>query len=423
MSSDRVDLADNLKLFYVSQMNDAADKKLCASCLGKRRFSQWVRENGLQGKCEFNPKHRGLRKTVTVEAFAKYVDEFFRAHYQLGEEYPYFEGESDSPTYEQYGDPYKDILAEELYCDSDVLDAVTENLPDADWHDISQGDYAFYDDTAGYESIEKARRRQNDEAYDYWYQYRFVHQWQDFCEIVQYKRRFFKIKKLLDDLFGKPSEYETGKVNPIYLLKKNEKIYRARLLDNEFTREVLVKNPQGCLGAPPKERARAGRMNVEYIPAFYGAFSEETAIAELRPGIGEKVAVGEFVLNRDLKVFDFTVFARNRRESWQDVYSHTRYDFISQLEDEISKPISAFEKQREYIPTQIVSEYLREHFGCEAVIYKSAMQRDDKKDNRNIVILVGLDEARVTAADALSYSRCNVKEIRNVTYEVRDDRF
>jgi hypothetical protein len=50
-------------------------------------------------------------------------------------------------------------------------------------------------------------------------------------------------------------------------------------------------------------------MNVEYIPVFYGAFSEETAVAEIRPGIGEEVAVGEFELRRELRVFDFTAFS------------------------------------------------------------------------------------------------------------------
>ncbi len=100
-------------------------------------------------------------------------------------------------------------------------------------------------------------------------------------------------------------------------------------------------------------------MNVEYIPAFYAAFSEETAVAEIRPGIGEHVAVGEFVVQRELRVFDFTVFARAPREQWKEVYGHTRYDFIHQMEGEISKPVLPFDRQREYIPTQIAAEYVR----------------------------------------------------------------
>jgi hypothetical protein len=160
-------------------------------------------------------------------------------------------------------------------------------------------------------------------------------------------------------------------------------------------------------------------MNVEYIPAFYGAFCEETAIAEIRPGIGDEVAVGEFVLARDLKVFDFTAFSRARGVAWKDLVTHTRYEFITQMQDEISKPISPLAMQREYIATQIVAEYLREYFACDAVIYKSSMHRDEKKDNRNIVILNRGEEFVGTESEnLLSYSRHETKDILDVVYTV-----
>src|SRR5262249_37666705 len=152
------------------------------------------------------------------------------------------------------------------------------------------------------------------------------------------------------------------------------------------------KNPAAELSAPPKERARAGRMNVEYIPAFYGAFSEATAIAEMRPSIGDQIAIGEFSLQKPIKVFDFTIFSRVKSERWKEAYAHTRYDFLTQMENEISKPILPFEKQREYIATQIVAEYLREYFECDAVIFRSSMHKGEQSDNRNVVIFYrGID--------------------------------
>jgi hypothetical protein len=57
------------------------------------------------------------------------------------------------------------------------------------------------------------------------------------------------------------------------------------------------------------------------------------------------------------------------------------------MQDEISRPVRPHERQREYIATQIVAEYLKSYFGCDAVIYKSSMQRDNAEDNRNMVIL------------------------------------
>jgi hypothetical protein len=403
----------------MNSFSNSGELKLCTQCVSSNRFRDWIDVHGEKGRCDFKASHGDSHKVIDIEQFAVEVDRFFRENFQLGEEYPYFEGDSDSPSYDQYGAPYEEILAEELECDSEIVDAVSKNLPDIGHYEAAQGDTPFYDDSLNYERIADAEKRNHEEWEEYWYQNRFSYQWQDFCTTVQYERRFFETKELLDQLFGAPSEYDEGTIRPVYPLREGTKLYRARLLDNDFTGEMLGNNPSGELGAPPKERARAGRMNVEYIPAFYGAFCAETAIAEIRPSIGDTVAVGEFVLTREIKVFDFTAFTLVTGMKWTEIVRHTRYDFITQMQDEISKPISPFAMQREYIPTQIVAEYLREYFFCDAVIYKSSLHKDDKMDNRNIVIL-NRGEAFVGAGDrsVLSYSRYATRNIVDVVYKI-----
>jgi hypothetical protein len=157
-------------------------------------------------------------------------------------------------------------------------------------------------------------------------------------------------------------------------------------------------------------------MNVEYIPAFYAAFSEATAIAEVRPSIGDQVAVGSFALQRDLRVFDFTAFSKVEADKWKDASLHTRFDFIRQMEAEISKPILPYEKQREYIATQIVAEYLREYFDCDAVIYRSSMHKGEDVDNRNVVIFYRGDDFIEGARRTVSLSRRYVTTIADVVY-------
>jgi hypothetical protein len=204
------------------------------------------------------------------------------------------------------------------------------------------------------------------------------------------------------------------------MLPSGQKIFRARLLDDLLTEERLQTDPAHELGAPPTERTRAGRMNVEYIPAFYAAFSGDTAVAEIRPGIGEQVAIGEFTLRRELKTFDFTAFDRTDREHLEKAHTHTRYDFISQMEGEISKPILAFDRQREYIPTQIVAEYLREYFACDAVIYRSSMIKDRNRESRNIVLLnKGRPFVGVPAAP-LAFTSFTSKDVADVVYRLVD---
>jgi hypothetical protein len=79
-----------------------------------------------------------------------------------------------------------------------------------------------------------------------------------------------------------------------------------------------------------------------------------------------------------------------------------------------------YEKQREYIPTQIVAEYLKEYFGCDAVIYRSSMIKDHDKESRNIVILNRGAEFCGTDDAPLSYVRNSVKRILDVTYQIME---
>jgi hypothetical protein len=251
-------------------MNKLSEEMLlCSDCITASPFTDWIRQNGHRGQCDFG--HGARACTVTVEVFAIYFDEFFRDHYQRGEEEPYFIEESDNPSYRQRGSSLFEILSDELMAEGDVVQAIIENLPDASHREIQKGAERFYDDTASYESIADVEASERADQEDYWYKNRFAYQWEEFCQKVQYERRFFRTKELLDKLFGKPSEYEGGKINPVHTYKAGQKIFRARILDGSFTDAVLELNPAKELGAPPKDRALAGRMNVEYIPAFYGA--------------------------------------------------------------------------------------------------------------------------------------------------------
>jgi hypothetical protein len=387
---------------------------LCEKCV-VAPFADWIEKNGRAGKCDFDKSHGQSATVVPVPAFAKEVDRYFRDNYQRGAEYAYSTHDSDSPSYDTYGEPFKEILASDLECDEGVINAIAGCLPDCDHADIADGAEPFYDDLANYESIAAAKERDDTDAQEYWYEHRFSYQWDEFCNIVQNRRRFFQIKEPLDELFGEPEEYAEGSIRPVYKLKAGQKIYRARLLDGDFTEQRLQGHAAAGLGAPPKGKAPAGRMNVEYIPAFYAAFSETTAIAEVRPSIGDQVAVGEFVLQRDLTVFDFTAFSKVEADKWNEASQHTRFEFITQMESEISKPILPFEKQREYIPTQIVAEYLQEYFGCDAVMYHSSMRKNAQDDTRNIVIF-NRGEDFVGNGAVLALATHDVSTVADVVY-------
>jgi len=396
------------------------ERKICLQCIQEGPLQDWLGEAGCEGDCDFDESHNSL-PCVIVDEFAEEADRWFRENYQPGAET--FEAdpdpESDSIYHGTEGQSYEEIFAEELGSSRAVLRAVLDALPDADHYEIAQGGERFYTDAYNFEPIAAARAREKADQDEYWFSNRYTFEWKQFCEQVESSSRFFGIKERLDALFGRPEEYGEGPVRPAYELPPGHVIFRARLMDGDLTEEALQANGAALLGAPPPARTQGGRMNVEFIPVFYAAFARSTAIAELRPGIGDSLAIGRFTTRVPLKVFDFTVFDRRAADRMR-AHDHVRYDFVTQLQDEISRPVRPRERQREYIATQIVAEYLKSYFGCDAVIYKSSMQRDGAEDNRNIVILHR--DLFVGTADpcVVSYADWSLLEVIDVRYTTVD---
>ena len=132
---------------------------------------------------------------------------------------------------------------------------------------------------------------------------------------------------------------------------------------------------------------------------FYGAEDEATAIAETytpKPGTPEAVTVAKFSMARDASVVDFTALPKVPslfdQENW-----HLRDPvwFLRGFVEDLAKPIEKDGGEHvEYVPTQIVTEYLRHVFRTETgdpvqgAIYKSARNGGGKC----CVLFVGNDE-------------------------------
>ncbi|MDN4982151.1 RES family NAD+ phosphorylase [Bradyrhizobium sp. WYCCWR 13022] len=394
--------------------------KVCSRCLQQGPLRDWILEVGSDDDCDFDSTHTGVA-CVEIDELAEEADRWFQTHYQPGDETYEVDPdpESDRVYHGTYGQPYEEIFAEELGSSGDVLQAVLDALPDASHHEIAQGGERYYTDAYNFEPIENARAREKADQDDYWFANRYTFEWEDFCKEVQFSSRFFGIKERLDALFGKPEEYGEGPVRPLYELAPGQTLYRARLMNSDLSEQALQTDGARLLGAPPASRAQSGRMNVEFIPVFYATFADATAIAELRPSIGDSIAIGRFTTRVPLKVFDFTVFDR-RAADRAHFYMHSRYEFIEQMQAQISRPVRPHERQREYIATQIVAEYLKSYFGCDAVIFKSSMQRDGAEDNRNIVIL----HRDIFVADdhpgVVTYVDWSMRNVVDVRYTVVD---
>ncbi len=156
----------------------------------------------------------------------------------------------------------------------------------------------------------------------------------------------------------------------------------------------------GELGPPPVEFAKtAGRMNAPGIVVFYGALDRRTAAAEAT-GSHLHLSIGEFETLVDLTIVDLTDLPRV-----PSIFEGANRDsllFLHHFAEEVSQPFEPdADIHIEYVPTQIVSEYLRHRLRAEdskavrGVLYRSAKRPDTK----NLALFIDSIEVKGVGAD------------------------
>jgi len=184
--------------------------------------------------------------------------------------------------------------------------------------------------------------------------------WQKFCENVKHKARYFDhdafsvTETLADfnDFFEQITSFDL-----------NENIFRARKIYNDKDRKDIDSDPNKELGSVPVEFAKNNRFSPMGISYGYFAYEKDTALKEIRATVSDKVAIGEFNLNSELKVIDFRTMTMSERflNYFDDDFNEKFYcisHFIHEFIADISKSVSDDKQLLEYIPTQIMSEYI-----------------------------------------------------------------
>ncbi|WP_061934637.1 RES family NAD+ phosphorylase [Aureimonas sp. AU22] len=334
-------------------------------------------------KCRFHP----TLKAVPLGEVGAIVDPAFRANYGFGRWM--FDQEE--------GDDLRFIIQDMTGATEEaVVDSLVDWLVENDSYWPPDGEEAFYATDRNYVPI----------PLDGW---RHSILWERFREAILHRQRFFndRAKGFLDEIFdgiqhqadvsGRPTFYRTAPEDGTIL-------YRARVVADEAAFRQISENPSGQMGTPPPALRRQGRMNAAGIPVFYGATERDTAVAELRPAVGARIAVAAFRSRRPLHVLDLTRFDRPGKRldilSKNHAKRTTQWAFMQSFALEISKPILPGDEHLEYVPPQVVAEYLTSQpirwrgneVTPDAVMFRSA-QRDG---GRNIAIMG--DAAKVLGA-------------------------
>lgn len=301
---------------------------------------------------------------LAIADLAELVDSPLRSHIERGEYEPDFTDGSDRPDYRQNGSPLTDVLQEELEVECDLAADLAAALVDADPADLSDGGEAFFTTDDNYH-----RRKYPSGAHYY-------DLWNEFETRIKHSRRYFDdeaaraLAEVLSPQDGHP--LATVRFGP---QTDFPFIYRARRADDEGEALRFLRTPQQELGPPPAAKAVAGRMNPAGIPVFYGALSEATAIAEVRPSVGGLVLVGKFRVVRAIELLDLSrVHAVPIGSIFDPEYDvrFSRRSFLSGFHRLIAKPVQPRDETLEYVPTQAVAEYVANVLGLDGIVYASA---------------------------------------------------
>lgn len=206
--------------------------------------------------------------------------------------------------------------------------------------------------------------------------------WTNFEHVLKTSTRFFnkKNEELLKSIFNDAESLHTQKRKPVVRnigqIDDIKYLYRARAFQTDHKLKNALKSPDKELGPPPSEFATAGRMNSRGITVFYGSTNPETAIAEIRPPVGSKVAVARFELTRTLKVLDLSALKLTHvtgsifDEKFAQQISRTM--FLRKLSQRLTRPVMPDDEHTEYLVTQVVADYLSSELKFDGIIFPSA---------------------------------------------------
>ena len=218
--------------------------------------------------------------------------------------------------------------------------------------------------------------------------------WHNFTNFVTHRLRFTAFLSEAEELFRNVNytrlpadagmKYVLKTIGQYGLVKELESgtaIYRVR-----FSDELDNYGTGADMGTVPRHEAKtANRMSPVGIPMFYGAFFPDVALSEVKRKESHKFKhVAMFSPSRSLFVADFTELPSLPSIFSEDRSFRPTVFFLKRFAEEISKPLKDDDLDHlEYLPSQIVTEYLKlmckhKDSPIDGIIYRSAQTTDGK---------------------------------------------
>lgn len=322
------------------------DGAVCSGCVSDDGIIDFISKNATEHACDFCGQSGAGPVAVDADSVVDLVSRSIKAEYNLVEDELLFDEGDYQGTYYETGE----LLEWELD------------------HPLGDGLFA--------EAVKRAAREQYWCRRDYHFggpDEHLISSWRDFADSVKYESRYLFIWGPIDR--ESDEEWVSGerRLRGRVLLRET-----GRLIDRlglvrtlpEGTDLMRVRRPRHgsrCstarqLGSPSKDKATSSRMSPAGIPLFYGAFDEETALAETHRNSEDRDTVlATFCTSRDCRVVDLAQLP-NMPSLFDDERRQDRWPlrFLYAFRKQIIVPIVPDDRVHiDYVPTQIVTEYLR----------------------------------------------------------------
>ena len=366
-------------------MKPEGPQYVCHACIGDKFLAKQVEKEGTREECTY------CRATNTAFTLADLSDSILRVledHFEL---------------------TLQDDLTEQFRQGSDDAETVIEEVAGLE-QDIAADVRGYLFNRLG-RTVNVAEGEENPYSHGMLYKEREADTsdlrsvWWGFKEEVHFHARFFgattaaTLDSMFDTLASLRTIWDKPVVRDIKPGDRDSSFWRARTAHSESEIRSILESLSSQLGPPPSDKATAGRMNAEGIPVFYGTLEEETCVSEVRAPVGSFVVLVKFDLLSPIRVLDLNalsiVYSHFSHFDPNYIEKRSRERFLKELVGEMSRPVMPHEEAREYIATQMVSEYLANRVKprLHGIIFSSAQTGGG---GHNIVLFNG---ARSVEAD------------------------
>lgn len=355
---------------------------ICKECVGDEFLKERISKEGEKRTCSYCKK---AQKAVSLVLLAEEIHYAIEKHFNLtptepdGLEYALLKDKESDYSWTRKGEEVKFLIEDIVEISDELAEDVQKYLSlyyggnPMDFEEDPYGDEACYEE-------------KSPESYF------FQESWDSFCNEVRFKARYFGSStiEVLDTLFSNLVNLKTFNGTSVIVNAgpntQYSHILRARVCHTQNDLIKVLKNPIKELGSPPSKYAKRGRLNSEGISVFYGAESSDTCIAEVRPPVGSNVVIGKFQVIRSLRLLNLDLLTQvYARGSFFDPEYKKRIEhvaFLKHLVDEFTKPVMPGDEAFEYLPTQIVAEYLAEKVEpkLDGIIFRSSQSEGEVKN-------------------------------------------